>query len=278
MPGAYLLTLGAGLDALVALRDGPTRLAALSDRIGRNQSATYRIVRTMVQHGFVSYSSETGEYRLTPLLWELGAASLPSDGLHAVGRDAAQRLVDRFGESVNMAIYDRGRAVFVDKVDGTHPIRMVIAIGSSIPAHCVAAGKVLLAFRPWEHVARDLTGRGLAHYTDATVADLDVLAAQLARIREQGYAVSDGEWRVGVCGLSVPVRDHTGAVIAALGMSGPVDRMRPQIDELAAALKEAAHDIERRLGHVGDEPTIADDLVDGTDALMTPGAAASDQL
>ena len=198
----------------------------------------YRIVRTLEQHGYVVRDQRNGLCRLGLGAWALGAHT----DVHVEVRDAAaprlDDLVERFGETAHLSVYERGEVVYIHRVEGTHPIGSYTRLGGRAPAHCVATGKALLAHQPTHEVDR-VVATGLARHTPSTIVDGDALRAELAEIAAGAVAVNRGEWRQDVGGIAAPVVGAGGRAVAAIGLSGPVARILGQQDAIAGALREA---------------------------------------
>lgn len=242
----YMQTLGRGLEALGLLATGAVKLPELAQQMGINRSAAYRLVHTLTVHGFVTKDPGTGVLRLTPRLWELGIHAVGPESIRVAAGQMARTLAEKFGETVHLAIYHEGDVVYVDKADGWQPIGSYSRLGGRAPAYCVATGKILLAGQGEEEVDRVL-GRPLAAHTDLTLTNPQELRAELKTVREQGYAVNRGEWRPGVGGLAVPLRDLSGQVTAGLGFSGPSERILAKRQELVEALLAGAAKIVQSL-------------------------------
>ncbi len=238
MPGSYLQTLGRGLDVLEALRDRPLSIAELAEQVRFERSAVYRVVRTLETHGFLVRDDRSGMCRLGLKVWELGLRTDPVAEVRVAARPYVQGLVERFGETSVLAVYDAGEVLYIDRIEGTHPIGSSTQLGGRAPAHCVASGKALLAWQPTAEVERFLAN-GLERHTDHTITDPTALRVELEGIRHTGVAVNIGEWRADVGGVAAAIVTDGGAPIAALGLSGPADRLRDQVPEVSAALREA---------------------------------------
>lgn len=237
----YAKTLGTGIDVLKVIADGPIGLRELTERLGLSRSKAYRLVHTLCQHGLVSRDAEGERYRLTTRLWEIGVRAIDDAGVKEAARALVRRLCQDHGETVHLSIYEHGEVVYIDKADGWHPISAYTRLGGRAPAYAVATGKALLAHQPPGEIDA-LVRRGLTRFTSLTVADAEALTAELRRIRTQGYAVNRGEWRAGVAGVGVTLRNQSGRVFAALGFSGPAERILSRSSELADALVDAAAD------------------------------------
>jgi IclR family transcriptional regulator, KDG regulon repressor len=149
---------------------------------------------------------------------------------------------------VHLSILDGGLVVYVDKIESAQPVRAYSVLGGHAPAYCVATGKILLAHQTQEFLARHLTE--LQPYTKATITDFAALKAELARAAANGYAVNRGEWRDSVGGVAAPIFDAFGSTAAAIGISGPLERLNvKRMKELAPAVQDAALKVSRAMGY-----------------------------
>ncbi|MBS0445882.1 MAG: IclR family transcriptional regulator [Proteobacteria bacterium] len=239
-----------GLALLEALAHagGPCGVTELARELGLTKSNVHRLLRTLSERGYVS--SASGRYEITLRLWELGVEVLDKLDVKRVALDPMEKLAALTGETVHLSILDHGEVVYIDKVDSPQPVRAYSKIGGRAPAYCVATGKALLAHSAAAVV--DAVARDLRRHTPNTITDAAELRAELRRAVEQGYAINRGEWRDGVCGLAAPIRDGRGRVIAAIGISGPVDRLKARVmKQCAPAVVEAARATSARLGWSG---------------------------
>jgi DNA-binding IclR family transcriptional regulator len=111
-------------------------------------------------------------------------------------------------------------------------------------------GKALLAFQPTE-VVQQVIENGLKRYTENTITEAAALLAELAMVRQKGYAVDDEEIEVGLRCVAAPIRDHTGQVTAAISVAAPVQRMsKKQVQQTIPSVVAAAETISRRLGYM----------------------------
>ena len=151
-------------------------------------------------------------------------------------------LLERTRETVHLSVLDGDEVVYVHKLDSPEPVRAYSSIGGRAPAHCVATGKAMLAFESMSQLKS--LSRHLQACSPRTLTVPAEFLREMERIREQGYAVNRGEWRESVGGVAAPVRDPGGTVIAAIGVSGPIERLRPaRLKILSADLIQAANGI-----------------------------------
>ena len=159
-----------------------------------------------------------------------------------------EELHAKTGETVHLGILDGHEAVCVDRIESRHLIRLSAEVGKRFPLHVGAVPKLLFAHLP-EEQSEAVIARGLPAYTRHTITDRDALRAELAEIHAKGYAVSDEDLDVGGSAVAAPIRDRTGAVVAAVSVAGPTARVSPRLHtEYRALVVEAAARISASLG------------------------------
>ena len=134
-------------------------------------------------------------------------------------------LVEEIGETVNFTMLDGNEAVYLDRVETSAIVRLHMKIGSRVPLHCTASGKLFLAHLPQDAVRRVLRSVPLRRYTDRTITGVDALERELVKIRASGIGTDSGEFLDGSVCLAVPVVDPRGRVCAAVAVHGPAPRM-----------------------------------------------------
>jgi DNA-binding IclR family transcriptional regulator len=233
-----LSTLTNGLRIVEALVDGELGISELARRLDLPRQGTYRLVRTLIAAGWLERRPATDDYRLTAHFAALGMRSMPDAEMRELLSDAMRDLAATVGETVHLAIYDSGEVVYVDKREGSEPIRAYSRVGGRAPAHCVATGKMLLALQSDEERERVLA-TPLEGFTQNTLTNPIRLRQELHATAARGYAVNNGEWRESVGGVAVPVFSLGGEVLGSLGFSGPVTRIAARAETLARTLAQA---------------------------------------
>ena len=230
---------------LLVQADGQMSVTKLAAQTGLQKSNVHRLLATLCALGYVHHG-DSKLYEPSLRIWEMGQQVYARLSIASAARPYLRRLVEQTGESAHLAILDRGEIVYIDKVETANPVRAYTVIGGRAPAYCTASGKVLLAYEPMETV-RAVAGT-MRRQTPETIADLKGLTKELARVRDQGYAINLGEFRPNVAALAAPVQLATGKVIAVVGISGPLDRLRPRkIKSLAPIVVAAAQTIARMM-------------------------------
>jgi len=230
-----------GLRLIEALANSevPRGVTELALELQMTKSNVHRLLATLQREGYVRQTATLGSYELTPRLWEYGCRAMARFDLTTYGREAMRQLADSTKETVHLSILDGLDVVYLDKIESAHDVRAYSRIGGRAPAWCVATGKAMLAFAPAD--ALDGIEERFQPYTARSITSRAELHAQLDEVRRQRYAVNAGEWRAGVCGVAAPVVNGAGAIIGAIGISGPAQRLRPkQIRKLAGHVMDAA--------------------------------------
>ncbi|HEY7197309.1 MAG TPA: IclR family transcriptional regulator [Gaiellaceae bacterium] len=206
---------------LDALANGQAELGTneIARRTGINASTVSRLLATLVGAGFVEHVGATGRYRLGLRLLELGNAVLGRLDLREVARPELAALAEKTGETATLSAPGEGHAVTVDFVQSRSTVLSVARLGRPSMAHATATGKVLLAFG-----GVDLPTGALERYTTRTVVDPKRLAAEIAVVRERGYAEALGEREEGLHALAAPVWGPQRELAGILGLQGPGPR------------------------------------------------------
>ncbi len=223
-----------------------TELVAL---LGLNKSTAFGILQTLTDHHFLTRDSQTRRYRLGPALIRLGHLAHEQTDVRRIARPYMEQLVQELRKSVLLGTFHEDRLTIIDKVDPVGILHVSAAIGQQIPFSAGSFGRVFLAWLPESRVDRLLVRHGLEAFTPASITDPDVYMAELARVRERGYAVDDTEeYLLGVRAVSVPLMGPEG-VVAGLTVVGFTSRSGDQPGEQAIkAALSAAQEISVQLG------------------------------
>jgi DNA-binding IclR family transcriptional regulator len=216
-----LQSLQRGLAVLDFLAESTesTRTTDIAVHFDIDKANASRVLNTLVVAGYAERAPGRG--------YKLGAKlnnrdSQPLEGLIAL-REATrvllQELVDVSGECAHMAVHVRDKVWYVDKISSPHPLRVDHPVGALAPLHCTALGKAYLAFGFREPPAE------LVRHTERTIVDLSQLNEEIAQTRRRGFAQDDEEFSPGVRCVAAPILDGSGAMLAAIGLSGPTARI-----------------------------------------------------
>ncbi|MYZ49961.1 IclR family transcriptional regulator [Propylenella binzhouense] len=241
-------TLGTVTKALAVLRRfTPERrwlgVRELSRELGLNNATVQHILSTLAAEGFVEQDPASRKYQLGLALVEIAGTKLAQLDLVTVAQPSLNRLMRETGETVNLAVLYRGQALYLAKVETSQPIRVASRIGGHAPLHASAHGKALLAFAGRAETEACLAGP-LPRFTAATITEPAALAAELAAIRERGYALDRGGYIEHLNAVAVPVADKAGRLVASVGIVAPAQRMdEPRLLAALPSVRKAAEEI-----------------------------------
>jgi DNA-binding IclR family transcriptional regulator len=229
-------------------------LTQISARTRLTPSTAYRLVTNLVRLGYLSPNGRS-DYRLGNSVLRLAGTVLTQLDLRRKAAPALERLRDEVKETVHLATLDDQRIIYLDKLEGLYAIGMTGSrVGKTAPVHCTALGKVMVAMGDEAQRTRILRSE-LKPQTPRSITDPDKLRSHLLKVRKQGYALDWGEYEAEVRCVAAPVRDHAGRVVAAISVSGPAQRMEPEIESgrVLPRLLAAASEISKALGGLGDQ-------------------------
>jgi IclR family transcriptional regulator, pca regulon regulatory protein len=245
----YVQSLERGL-AVIRAFDADRPELTLSDvarATGLPRAAARRFLLTLVELGYVR--ADAGRFSLRPRVLELGYAYLSGLGLPEVAQPHMESLVARVNESSSMSVLDDTDVVYVVRVPTRRIMAITLAVGTRLPAYATSMGRVLMAALPPDELDARLARTDLRQLTATTVADAGELRARLDRVRDQGWATVDQELEEGVRSVAAPIRDASGAVVAALNVSAHASRtsMQSLRRDVLPLLLETAAGIEAEL-------------------------------
>lgn len=233
------------LDAL-AKQATPATLKQLALETGLHPSTAHRILAVMVDNRMAD-RTEAGSYRLGLRLIELGNLVRTRLNIRQEALPWMQRLHDRLNETVNLSVRQGDEVVYVERVAANGPMMRVIqSIGTRVPLHASAVGKVFLAADGPQALAAYTQRTGLPRLTEHTLSDPARLARELDQVRTQGVAFDREEAERGVACIGAGIRDDEGHLVAGLSVSAPSDRLDPSWADL---VRVAAEQISKALGH-----------------------------
>lgn len=227
------LVKGLALLELVATNRTPLSLTELSEKLGLVKSNVHRLLQGLLELRYVRRDDE-GMYRPSMRLLGLATAVVVNFDLRKIANPVMERVLERTRETVHLSVLDDDEVVYVAKLDSPEPVRAYSEVGGRAPAYCVATGKAMLAFQ--EPAAILAIAKRLKAYSPKTITQSDKFLAELKAIRTDGYAINRGEWRESVRGVAAPIFDSSGQVVAAIGISGPAERIKSTKYALHGAL------------------------------------------
>lgn len=231
------------LRALERHRDGLS-LGEIAQLVNLPRSTVQRIVDALDHEGLVIAASPGGGVRLGPALLSLAAAT--TFQIAAFARPTLEELARQTGETVDLALLNHDKAVFIDQITGTQRLRAVSAVGASFPLHCSANGKAMLAAMTSAELARLRKRLDLPPLTANTITDWDSLGRELDRIRTAGVAFDREEHSIGISAVAAALRAPNGE-LAAISIPVPTQRFTEIEHTLVERLTKCIDTLRARL-------------------------------
>jgi DNA-binding IclR family transcriptional regulator len=240
------------LEAVVA-EARPISLAQLAETLALPKPTVHRLAARLETDGFLARDPATRNFVVGPRLNALAVATLTAAAGRAPHHAVLDALAAETGETCNLGMLDGGQVVYLDRVESQWPLRLQLSVGSRVPLHCTAMGKLFLAHMTARARERLYEAAPLQRYTERTITDPVAMERAAETIRADGVAINDQEYMVGMVGMAVGVPDPTrkDRFIAALAVNAPEVRLpAADIRKHLPAMREAA----KRLSALFGEP------------------------
>jgi DNA-binding IclR family transcriptional regulator len=246
-PSIQSLDRGLMILEAVATARSPVPLSDLREMLDINRSSVFRLANTLRRRGFLTNPNGSNEYIIGPTAWRL-FRNYDWSMLVSFCRHHLQVLSKDTGETSHLGVREGKQALFIAHQTGHSQVISVSGrTGEFMPLYCTAHGKALISDLDEESLRTVFGDTVFEKHTGTTVGSIEELVAACARVRTSGYALDDGEYHAEIRCLAVPIRDNTGEVVAAIGISAPVARMsRERCEMLAKKVMRIAKEI-----HVG---------------------------
>ena len=227
------------LEEVARHREG-IGLADLSKLVSLHNSTTFHLAKTMVSLGYIRQEKESKRYRIGRPLFALAASALDEIEMVNVAKPVLEDLSRETGESSHFSVRMGDAVVVIARTGGPGAFQLADRVGVVRPAHCTALGKVMLASLSNDQFTRFLERVELKPSTEKSITEISTLLREIAEVRRTGVAYDEGEFNLEVRCIAVPVKDFTGQVVGALGISGPIWRESNQARQANAKTLQAA--------------------------------------
>jgi len=201
-------------------------LADLCQATGLPKSIVFRLVRTLVNEGLLEEGTTRGHYRIGLGAFKLGSLYTNGNPLLTLSAPYLNDLVARNRHNAYLGALDGVHVVYLASVESDGPLRVHPPLGSRLPAHTAAFGKVLLAELPEPELRARIARAGLRRLTPHTIVEGDALVEHLRQVRTQGYALNDQEAFLGIGAIGAPLYDRAGVAIASISLSYAVSLVK----------------------------------------------------
>lgn len=203
----------------------PMSLADLVAALDVPKATVHRICNQLLDCGYVARDLNERDFVVGPALHQLALDTLNHGSLRGLRHEVLSALVAQIGETCNFTTLDGARVLYLDRVEAPWPWRLTLDVGSHVPLHCTASGKLFLAFMPDQQRETMLKTISLQPITEHSITTVEGLRAECETIRAQGYSLDREEFVLGLVAMAVPVQDAAGEVRAAVAVHAPTPRL-----------------------------------------------------
>ncbi len=221
--------------------DEPPQLAAIAQSVELPKPTVLRILGTLEYAGLVAREPDSKRYSFADRINSFAGQVLMSSPLRATRHAIMEELVEQIGETSSFSIAAGAYAQYLDRIEVHWPVRVNLGPGSRVPLHASASGKIFLSHMAKRGRERYLTQAPLIAHTHNTLTEPARINAELAAVKDKGYALDHEEFLPGITCMAVPVRNNDNKVVGALAMSAPVERLKGiDIPDFLPAMRDAA--------------------------------------
>jgi DNA-binding IclR family transcriptional regulator len=239
------------LEYIAKSRRGAS-ISEISRGLGLPKSSTYLVLKTLEQGAYLRRNHRSRRYYFGLSLVTLSRKILDNLDLREVATPVLNRLMRQTGIIVHLAVLEGNEAVIIDRSEPLGCSAGADWIGRRLDVNCTGVGKALVAFLPGDQFAEVITAKRFARHNENTIVTIASLKKELAKIRDQGYALDNEEDELGVRCIGVPVFDSHQRLIAAMSLAGTTEQiMIDRVPMLARALKQASSEISLQLNPLG---------------------------
>jgi DNA-binding IclR family transcriptional regulator len=242
------------LDAFSAERPAWS-LADLSAHLQLPKSTLHRFLVSLETHDILRRNTDDRLWRPGYRLLSWGELADKTLGLNNLARPLMSQIAASTGEMVVLTVYSEQEAVCTEIIDTRYSVRLALEVGTRRPIHAGASSKILTAYLPETEVQEAIRDRGLPKLCTNTITKAEDLLAELAKIRELGYAQSIEETDPGAWGIATPIFDREGSMVGAIGIAGPIQRYSEDLARHYVTLcQEACQRLSEQLGAPAAQP------------------------
>jgi DNA-binding IclR family transcriptional regulator len=229
------------LLSLLAQEGRALSLAELSVRLGLPKVTTHRLCAQLLDGGFLARDVDERCFAVGPALRKLAFDTLNHGVVRGLRHEVLATLVTQVGETCNFTTLDGTRVLYIDRVEAQWPLRLTLDVGSHVPLHCTASGKLFLATLPPPQRDALIGQLPLTRMTGHTLVSVKALRGECETIAAQGHSCDREEFIAGLIAVAVPVRDSGGRTRAAIALHAPTARMSlAEAEHKLPALRAAA--------------------------------------
>lgn len=231
------------LDILMCFSNEKPELSMteIAEQVGIHKSTAHRLLATLEQKNFLERDPNSGVYRPGIRILQMAYLVKEHNDLRQLAAPFLRKLSAQHRENVNLAVLDDGQVFYLEVVESPQRVKLAASSGQRLPAFCTASGKAILAFLPTKTMQK-IIENGMPQHTQNTITAEEEFLKNMQQAREQGYAISLGEYEDGINALAVPIFDKNNQPIASISIAGPSFRLtKKRMEEIAPMLKTTAN-------------------------------------
>jgi DNA-binding IclR family transcriptional regulator len=222
----------------------------LSTQTGIPKSTLFRILFTLEKHRFIEQDHERKKFNLGFKLWELGNSKIENTEIAIVAIKHMKYLAEEVCENVFLGVLDSQDIIYIQRIECSSKVKAITKLGRRAPAFCTATGQAIIAFLNEQEITEYINKIEFKQFNDKTITSKEKLVKKLKQIRENGYAIADGEYNSELLCVSVPIRDHSKNVIASITVDMlSTKRNFHRVKDIVNILKNTGEAISAELGY-----------------------------
>lgn len=222
----------------------PLTPTAANEVLGLPKPTVHRLFHRLEEEGFLQRDVDGRSYSPGQRLRRMSMNVLSSSRLRTVRLAVLNALTEDVGETCNLATPERDGMIYIDRVETKWPLRIQLPVGTTVPFHCTASGKMYLSTLPPRNLSKYLASALLDPHTPKSMTDPAEIVREIERIRAEDYSTDNEEFMEGMVAVAVPIRDNLGRLMSTLSVHAPTQRI--SLDALKGhlqRLRTAASDL-----------------------------------
>jgi DNA-binding IclR family transcriptional regulator len=208
----------------IAQEGAPVSPSALSTALGLPKPTIHRLLATAEEEGFLQRDLDGRSFGPGVRLRKLSANTLSSQRVRTERLMVMKALAEEVGETCNLAVPGRYGMVYLDRVETHWPLRIQLPVGTQVPFHCTASGKMYLSSLRQDKLLRLLETMSLNAQTSASITDPMKLLDEISATRARGYSTDDQEFMDGMAAIAIPICDDKSRLLSTLSIHAPIQR------------------------------------------------------
>jgi len=244
-----IASLEKGIKTLELLaQHGELSVSETARLMDTNRAGSHRFISTLKDLGYVEKNSNN-KYQPTLKVLRLATKVANRFEIRRLAKPYMHRLSMMYKETINLGFFKNQEVIHIDKIDSLEVLRMDSALGDKAPAYCTGLGKAILAFLPEHELSHYLDNVEFEPLAPKTITDKEKFVAELAKIRENRYAIDDEEMTIGLSCIAAPIFDHNSYPAYALSISGPSMRLTPSaLEGIKTNILRATSELSQMMG------------------------------